>query len=233
MNLLLIEDGKQCTLVDTGAGTKSDDRFRDIYRLEPRSAEEILKPAGLRPAQIDRVINTHLHFDHAGGNTVRDEAGGLHPAFPNAEYVVQRGELETARWDNDRTRASFAPDDFEPLAREEGRLRLVEGDVEISRGILLRVARGHTPFMQLVLLHGTEGTVAFMADLVPTASHVRYPYIMAYDLEPLETLATKRRLLPQAASEGWRLILEHDHEMPLARLEEQQGRLAARAVEAN
>lgn len=230
MNLLLIEDGKQRTLVDTGAGTDWDDKLKDIYGLQVRSPVEILQPAGLEPGQIDRVINSHLHFDHAGGNTVPNGRGGYRPAFSNAEYVVQKGELETARLRNDRTRASYREGGFEPLVQQE-RLRTVEGDVEVSPNVHLRVARGHTPWMQVVLVVTAEGTVAYLADLVPTSSHVHYPFVMAYDLEPLETLATKKRLLPTAAAESWRIVFEHDAGMPLATLTERNGRLHARPVD--
>lgn len=230
MNLLLIEDGKQRTLVDTGAGTDWDDKLKDIYGLETKTAAEILRPAGLQPEQIDRVVNSHLHFDHAGGNTVPAGDGGYRPAFPNAEYVVQEGELETARLQNERVRASYRVGAFEPLA-EQGRLRLVRGDAEISPHVRLRVARGHTPSMQIVLVQTAEGVVAYLGDLVPTSSHVHYPFIMAYDLEPLETLTTKKRLLPVAAAEGWRIVFEHDAGMPLATLTERNGRLQARPVD--
>lgn len=230
MNLLLIEDGKQRTLVDTGAGSKWTEKLRTIYRLSSRSPEEFLAPVGLAPEAIDRVINSHLHFDHAGGNTRHDGAGRLCAAFPRAEYVVQRGELDTGSHLNERTRASYVAADFEPL-RKEGRLRLVEGDVSLDRHVHLRRAPGHTPHMQIVLVVTSQGTVAFLADLVPTASHVRYPYIMAYDLEPLATLAGKKTILPQAAAERWWLVFEHDQRLPLGQLFEQDGRLVARAVQ--
>ncbi len=232
MNLLLIDDGRTRTLVDTGVGDDWDDRTRQIYNIDSRSAAALLEPAGLRPEQIDRVISTHLHFDHAGGNTRLGGAGEWVPSFPNAVYVMQRGELETARMDNERIRAAFMEQHYEPLASEPERVELVEGDVELDAGIVLEVAPGHTPYMQMVLVRGAEGTVGFVADLVPTASHVRYPYIMAYDLEPLATLQTKRRVLPRAVSEGWRVVFEHDPLMPLATLVERQGRIVAEPCEA-
>lgn len=230
MNLLLIEDGDTRTLVDTGAGTAWDEKSKNIYRLQTRTPEEILAPAELNPGQIDRVINSHLHFDHAGGNTVPDGSGGYLPAFPNAEYIVQKGELETARQRNERTRASYLDPAYEPLA-EQGRLRIIDGDVDVAPGVSVRVARGHTPAMQILLVTGDEGTVAFLADLVPTASHVRYPFIMAYDLEPLETLATKKRVLAEALADRWRIVFEHDTGMPLATLVDRGGRPEARPVD--
>ncbi len=231
MNLLLIEDGTRRILVDTGAGTKWDDKHREIYGLAPKRAEEILAPAGLTPEQVDLVVNTHLHFDHAGGNTIRNERGELAAAYPNARYLVQRGEVDTARTANERNRASYLPENFEPLLAE-GRFELLDGPVRLGSGIELRLAPGHTPHMQLPVLATSEGTVAFLADLVPTASHVPYPYVMGYDLEPQVTLETKRRILPVAAREGWLLLFEHDGDMPAATLEEKDGRLRARPVEA-
>jgi glyoxylase-like metal-dependent hydrolase (beta-lactamase superfamily II) len=230
MNLLLVEDGDRRTLVDTGAGCDWDDKERSIHRLETLDAEGILAPAGLTPQQIDRVVLSHLHFDHAGGSTVRGPDGEYRAAFPGAEYVVQAGELETARLGNERTRASYRPNSFEPLVEKE-RLRLVEGEVDLGRGVRLRPAPGHTPHMQTVFVETGEGTVVFLADLVPTASHVPFPYIMGYDLEPLRTLESKRRLLGSAAAEGWRIVFEHDARMPLGTLVEVDGRLDVRAVE--
>jgi glyoxylase-like metal-dependent hydrolase (beta-lactamase superfamily II) len=230
MNLLLIEDGRQRILVDTGAGDKWDGKGRSLFGLTPIDTRRLLEPAGIVPEQIDVVINTHLHFDHAGGNTRRDGSGRLLAAFPNAEYVVQRGELELARWDNERIRASYQSDNFEPLVAER-RLRLVDGDTDFTRHLRLRVVPGHTPHMQMALVAAGGTTVAFPADLVPTASHVPYPYIMGYDLEPLVTLTTKKRVFPEAVREHWRIVFEHDAELPVGVLEEREGRIRARAVE--
>jgi glyoxylase-like metal-dependent hydrolase (beta-lactamase superfamily II) len=231
LNVLLVDDGKQRTLVDTGAGTDWSDKERAIYRLETKTPAEILAPAGLRPEQVDRVVNTHLHFDHAGGNTEPDGRGERRAAFTNAEYLVQQGELDTARRRNERTAASYRPSAFEGLLAE-GRLRTLDGEVALGDALRLLPAPGHTPHMQMVLVVTGEGTVAFPADLVPTASHVRYPYIMSYDLEPLRTLETKKRLLPRAARESWRIVFEHDDRLPLGTLVESADGLEARAVSA-
>jgi glyoxylase-like metal-dependent hydrolase (beta-lactamase superfamily II) len=226
MNVLLVQDGRRNLLVDTGAGTFWDEKLRDIYAIESKSAAEVLAPAGLHPEDVHVVLCTHLHFDHAGGNTEPDGRGGMRAAYPNAEYLVQRGDLEVARWRNERTRASYLPHAFEPLLAE-GRLRSLEGEVDLGGGVSVLLAPGHTPWLQLPCVTTGEGTVLFLADLVPTASHLRYPWIMGYDLEPLRTLESKKRLLPQAAREGWWLVLEHDPVLPLAALEERGGKLAA------
>ncbi len=229
MNVLLIQDGVRNTLVDTGAGGKGDPKFRGIYGLSTRSAEEFLRPAGVGPEQIDRVVLSHLHFDHCGGSTVPDGAGGFRSAFPRAEFFVQRGEIEFARESNPRTRASYRQEDWEPL-RKEGRLRLVEGETGIGGGVRLVPAPGHTPFHQIVRVDTPERTVTFLADLVPTASHVPDAWVMGYDVDPLAAVASKRRLLPELARRGSWIVFEHDAELPLGVLEEEDGRLAARPV---
>ena len=153
------------------------------------------------------MINTHLHFDHAGGNTTldpeleNDPRRHVRPTFPNATYVVQRGELEFARHTNERTRASYLPPNFEPVAAA-GRWRLIEGDVEVLPGISVRLTPGHVPFHQAVLLRSGGETAAFMADLIPTTAHLPLPWIMGYDLEPLRTLESKRAFLRDAVEGG-------------------------------
>ena len=229
MNVLLVEDGQRRILIDTGAGEKWDAKQRDIFGLETSPAAEWLKPAGLTPDDIDMVVCSHLHFDHAGGNTVRTGENVAVAAFPNAVYVMQEGELDLARSGNERTRASYMPDNYEPLMAD-GRVRLVSGDTSLTGAIRLRLAPGHTPHMQVPLIRAGGSTFAYLADLVPTASHVRAAYIMGYDLEPLATLATKKALLAEALRNDWRLVFEHDPVLPVGRLVEEKGRLKAAAV---
>ena len=226
MNVLLVEDGNKRTLIDNGAGTKWDAKQRDIYGFAVRSVAEILEPAGLTPADIDVVLDSHLHFDHAGGNTEFDDAAQLVPSFPNARYVVQKGELEFARSDNERIRASYIADNFEPVAAA-GMFDLVSGDARVDDRIEVLLAPGHTPFLHVPVIRTGEHTIAFLSDLVPTASHVPLPYIMGYDLEPLRTLDSKKRILGRAAREGWRLVFEHDHDMPMGLLNDDGGKLRA------
>jgi glyoxylase-like metal-dependent hydrolase (beta-lactamase superfamily II) len=221
MRCLLVEHADGLVLIDTALGNKEEARFLDIYGVENQGLEgatqleDALASVGFLPGDIRWVINTHLHFDHAGGNTTMDPdleddpRRHVRPTFPNATYVVQRGELEFARHTNERTRASYLPHNFEPIAAAN-RWRLLDGEGEVLPGISVRLTPGHVPFHQSVLVRDAGDTAAFLADLIPTVAHLPLPWIMGYDLEPLRTLESKRRLLEDAVAGGWRLIFEHD-----------------------
>jgi glyoxylase-like metal-dependent hydrolase (beta-lactamase superfamily II) len=221
MRCLLVEHPDGLVLIDTALGNKEPARFLEIYGVEnaglegATQLEDALAAAGFLPQDVRLVINTHLHFDHAGGNTTLDPELEHDPrrhvrmTFPQATYVVQRGELEFARHTNERTRASYLPPNFEPVAAAD-RWRLVDGAAEVVSGISVRPTPGHVPFHQSVLVRDRGETAAFLADLIPTAAHLPLPWIMGYDLEPLRSLESKRALLREAAAGGWRLVFEHD-----------------------
>lgn len=213
MRCLLVEHPRGLVLIDTAVGNKDDAKFRDIYGIEnagnPTQLEDAIRQAGHQPEDVRWVINTHLHFDHAGGDTIRDASGEVVPAFVNATYIVQQRELEYARSRNERIRASYLPDNFEPLV-SAGRFGLLEGDAEILPGIRTLHTPGHVPFHQSVLVQDGGQTVCFLGDLCPTSAHLPAAWIMGYDVEPLVTLETKKRVLQQAANENWWLIFEHD-----------------------
>jgi glyoxylase-like metal-dependent hydrolase (beta-lactamase superfamily II) len=202
-------------LIDCGAGNKESAKFADIYGIENAGAsgrtalEDALAKLGHTPNDIRILIDSHLHFDHGGGNTYRDEAGVVRPTFPNARYVVQRGELDYASHTNERTAASYLPHNFAPVA-EAGLFDLVEGEREIVPGITVLPTPGHVPFHQGILLESRGERAFFLGDLVPTHAHLPLPWIMGYDVEPLVTLETKRRTLARALKEEWLLIFEHD-----------------------
>ena len=221
MRCVLVEHPDGLILIDTALGNKEDAKFLDIYGVQNQGLEgatqleDALASAGFLPRDVKWVINTHLHFDHAGGNTTmdpeleNDPRRHVRPAFPHATYIVQRGELAFARHTNERTRASYLPHNFEPVAAAD-RWRLLDGDGEVFPGVSVRLTPGHVPFHQVVILsHGGE-TAVFVGDLFPTIAHLPLPWIMGYDLEPLRTLESKRALLADAVSGGWRLIFEHD-----------------------
>ncbi|HEU4632141.1 MAG TPA: MBL fold metallo-hydrolase [Gemmatimonadaceae bacterium] len=224
MRCLLVEHEIGLVLVDSGAGNKEDPKFHDIYGVENAGAdgrtmlEDAIRAAGFTPDDVALVVNTHLHFDHAGGNTYRDASGAVRPSFPNARYVVQAGEYAYATTPNERTAASYFPHNFVPV-HEAGRLDLVEGEVELAPGLRVLPTPGHTPHHQSVLLDAGGGEVlCFLGDLVPTQWHVPLPWIMGYDVEPLVTLESKRRLLGRALTEGWRVVFEHDAHVAGGRL---------------
>ncbi|MEX2177948.1 MAG: MBL fold metallo-hydrolase [Gemmatimonadaceae bacterium] len=215
MRCLLIEHESGLVLIDTGAGNKESEKFHDIYGVQNAGEngmtqlEDGLRDLRVQPSDVAIVINTHLHFDHAGGNTTRTADGKTVPTFPKARYVVQAGEYEYATHTNERTAASYFPHNFVPL-HDAGRFDYVTGETEIVKGISVVPTPGHVPFHQGIRLE-SDGEVAFyVADLVPTTSHLPLPWIMGYDVEPLVTMESKRRVLTSAAEEGWLLVLEHD-----------------------
>ncbi|HEX2078856.1 MAG TPA: MBL fold metallo-hydrolase [Longimicrobium sp.] len=217
LRCLLVQTPDELVLIETGLGNKEEAKFRDIYGVDnatsdpayPDRLQELVAEAGFRPDDVGVVIDTHLHFDHAGGNTFRDAEGQVRVSFPNARYVVQRGEWEWAHRTNERTSASYLPDNYEPVMAA-GRFDLVEGDVEIVPGISVVRTPGHCPHHQSVLVRSGGETACFLADVVPTFAHLPLPWIMGYDVEPLVTLESKRALLKRALDERWLLVSTHD-----------------------
>jgi glyoxylase-like metal-dependent hydrolase (beta-lactamase superfamily II) len=222
LRCLLVETPDALVLVDTGVGNKEDEKFVEIYGIEndgsPTRLEDAIRAAGHDPEDVDVLISTHLHFDHAGGNTLVDEEGRIRPAFPGARHVVQKSELEFARRDNERIRASYMEKNFVPVL-EAGLWDLVEGETEVVPGVTVVPTPGHTPHHQSVVLRSEGETAGFLADLVPTTAHLPLPWIMGFDLEPLVTLESKRALLRQAGEEDWLLIFQHDPTTPWGRLD--------------
>ena len=228
MNCLLILAGGKRILVETGAGDKMSPKLRDIYALEGPALADGLRTYGLRPEDIDIVVNTHLHFDHCGGNT-HIEKDKVVPVFPNARYVVQRGEYDHAMRPNERDRASYFHENFGPVGAA-GRLASVEGEHALAPGVeLVRVA-GHTEHMQCVKLTGGGKTAFFFSDLVPTSAHLPLPWIMGYDLYPMTTLENKKRWIPEAIREGWIALFPHDERVPAAYLRDRDGQWEAEPV---
>lgn len=215
MRTLLIEHPDGLVLLDTGIGNKEDQKFLDIYGIEATvpghrtMLDAALAEAGFTAADVKVVINTHLHFDHAGGNTVLDEAGKVVPAFPNARYLVNADEMHYATHTNERTAASYFPRNWDVL-KASGQLELVESGVELVGGIRMRHTPGHTPTHQSIMIESAGQTAVFLGDLCPTAAHVPLPWIMGYDVEPLVTLETKRQMWKDVVEGGWTVIFEHD-----------------------
>jgi len=214
LRCLLVEHDDGLVLIDTGIGNKESGKFIDIYGVENAGQngrtklEDALRELGHGPEDIRWVINTHLHFDHAGGDLSRE---GL--SFPRARYVVQRKELDFARHTNERTAGSYLPHNFEGVP-----FQLIDGETEILPGIRGLPTPGHVPYHQSILLESGGEKACFVADLVPTSAHLPLPWIMGYDLEPLVTLETRRRLYQRAEAEEWLLVFEHDPQVVSGRL---------------
>ena len=210
LTCLLIKAHGKNVLVDTGLGDKEDAKFHSIFAVERTpTLSESLAQQGLSHADIHLVVNTHLHFDHAGGNTVAAGPQSLKPAFPKATYCVQLGEYEDAAQANERTRASYRHENLMPVSHA-GQWEFIRGDTELLPGVTAIVTAGHTRYHQSVKVESEGNTAFFLGDLIPTVSHLPLPYIMGYDLNPVRTLDTKRWVLEQAVAGHWLLIFEHD-----------------------
>lgn len=221
--LLVKAEGKNI-LIDTGIGNKGDEKFCEIYAVNRSpSIEESLANIGLAPRDIDSVINTHFHFDHAGGNTTRLPNGEIAPTFPRAEYYIQREEWQFAMYPNERTRGSYLLENYDILAKGD-RLNLLDGNADVFPGIRVIETPGHTEHHQSVVVESEGETLCFLGDLIPTRSHIPLPFIMGYDLFPLTTLETKRVVLEQAYEERWLLVFQHDPMVRMGRLEKIDGK---------
>lgn len=232
---LLLLGEKHRVLIDCGIGgdfiekygEKLGSKFSEMYAVDAQKASLVssLKRWGLTPDDITDVILTHLHFDHCGGATTAVN-GKLVPTFKNATYYVQKRNLETARQPNLREKASYYPANFEPLI-EAGVLKLLDGAVEnLLPGISVMLTDGHTVGQQVVKVSDGKNTVLYCGDLIPTSTHVRLPWVMGYDLEPLRLIEEKRIYLTQAAKENWHLIFEHDPYIDSATVVENKGDFA-------
>lgn len=208
---LLIRTPEENILVDTGIGTKLNSRDTGIYGYSGPRLLESMGKTGLSPGDIDKVVYTHLHFDHCGGGTRFNEKGEPVPVFENAQYVIQKREIEEASHTNARTRFSYSDEDILPL-QDSGQMMIIDGNTEICPGVHAELTGGHTAGHQIVYIGSgdTGGRAVFLGDLIPTAAHLRLPYIMAYDLYPVDVIETKERFLQKALEKQWLLIFQHD-----------------------
>jgi len=224
MRPLLVRGNGKTMVIDAGIGDKMDAKNTAIYGIDrSRNLDHSLADAGLDASRIDLVLASHLHFDHAGGFTIRDTAGDLAPRFPRARYVARTGEWEDATHPHERNRASYLQENFVPLMNA-GVLDLVPGDEPIAPGVRVVRTGGHTMHHQIVLLESGGRTAVFTADLIPTTAHVNEPWIMAYDLYPMNTLAFKRTFLRDAIDGEYLIFFEHDPAIAAGYIRERDGR---------
>ena len=229
LNSLLIRTGKQNVLVETGMGNKLPERMVKFYG-QPAQLLTNLAAGGVAPEDIDIVINTHLHFDHCGWNTLRDKAGKIVPTFPRAKYYAPEGEWQYARKPSERDAISYISDNYDPLV-QSGQMALLKGDEEIVPGISVKTFPGHTASMQAVIVESGGRTACYISDLIPTTAHIDLTWGMGFDLYPLQTIESKKQYYARSITEKWLTVFTHDPKTPWAYVEKDElGKMVAREV---
>lgn len=249
LNSLLIRTDKHTVLVETGMGNKLSDRMIKFYG-QPAKLLDNLAAAGVAPEDVDVVINSHLHFDHCGWNTVRDKMGKIVPTFPRAKYYAPEGEWQYARRPSERDAISYIADNYDPLV-ETGQMTLLKGGEQILPGISVETFRGHTANMQGIIVRGSSDsevsekqrdpkhpsgfayvpTACYISDLIPTAAHIDLTWGMAFDLYPLDTIESKKRYYAHSISERWLTVFTHDPRIPWAYVgQDESGKIVAKGV---
>jgi glyoxylase-like metal-dependent hydrolase (beta-lactamase superfamily II) len=228
LNSLLVRTGKKNVLIEAGIGNKLSDKMVQIYK-QPAKLLDNLRAAGMAPEEIDIVINTHLHFDHCGWNTVRHN-GKVAPTFPRAQYYAPEGEWQYARHPSERDAISFISENYDPLV-ESGQMTLLRGGEEIVPGISVKTFPGHTAHMQAVIVRSGGGvnekkTACYISDLIPTSLHINLTWGMAFDLFPLQTIESRKQYYAHAIPERWLTVFTHDDQTPWGYIEEgERGKL--------
>jgi glyoxylase-like metal-dependent hydrolase (beta-lactamase superfamily II) len=229
LNSLLIRTGKKNVLVETGMGNKLSERMIKFYG-QPSELLRNLNAAGVAQEDIDIVINTHLHFDHCGWNTVRDKDAKIIPTFPRAKYYAPEGEWQYARRPSERDAISYISENYDPLV-ESGQLTLLKGGEEIVPGVSVKTFPGHTAHMQAVIVESAGRTACYISDLIPTTAHIDLTWGMSFDLYPLQTIESKKQYYAKAITEKWLTVFTHDPKVPWAYVEKDEaGKMLACAV---
>ena len=227
LNSIIVRTGDHTVLIETGIGSKLPDKLAKIYG-QPAKLLDNLSAAGIAPEDIDIVINTHLHFDHCGWNTVL-RAGRPVATFPKAKYFVQEGEWQYAQHPSERDGVSYMTANYDPLVAS-GQMQLLRGDQEILPGVSVKVFPGHTQHMQAVLVRSGGETACYISDLIPTSAHLDLNWITGFDLFPLQTLESRKRYYAEAIPQKWLTIFTHDPNMPWAYVDkDEKGKLLATA----
>lgn len=218
LNSLLVRTGKHTILIETGIGNKLSEKMVRIY-AQPAQLLDNLRAAGVSPDDIDIVINSHLHFDHCGWNTVREPGGSIVPTFPRAKYYAPQGEWEYARRPSERDAISFISHNYDPLVAS-GRMSLLRGEEEIVPGIKVRTFPGHTAHMQAIIVTSGGKTACYISDLIPTSAHLDITWGMAFDLYPLQTIESKKQYYAEAIPKKWLTVFTHDPVTPWGYVED-------------
>ena len=215
-NTVVVRTGRHTVVIETGIGNKLPQKLQEIFacqQLLPQS----LAAAGVRPEEVDVVLNTHLHFDHCGWNTMRTESGAVVPTFPNARYFAHRGEVEHGHLQLERDRVSYISDNYDPLVAS-GQMTLLDGDAEIVPGISVEAFPGHTAQMLAVHIDSCGQRATYISDLIPTSAHLDVTWVMGYDLDPLTCIEQRKRFYQRAIPEQWLVLFTHDHHTPMGRV---------------
>jgi glyoxylase-like metal-dependent hydrolase (beta-lactamase superfamily II) len=229
LNSLLIRTGKKNVLVETGMGNKLSERMIKFYG-QPSELLRNLNAAGVAQEDIDIVINTHLHFDHCGWNTVRDKDAKIIATFPRAKYYAPEGEWQYARRPSERDAISYISENYDPLV-ESGQMTLLKGGEEIVPGVSVKTFPGHTAHMQAVIVESAGRTACYISDLIPTTAHIDLTWGMSFDLYPLQTIESKKQYYAKAITEKWLTVFTHDPKVPWAYVEKDEaGKMLACAV---
>ena len=228
LNSLLVRTGDRNILIETGIGNKLSERMIRFYG-QPAELLDNMSAGGVSPDDIDIVINTHLHFDHCGWNTIRTN-DRIVPTFPKAKYYVQEGEWQHACRQFERDRISYITDNYDPLINT-GQMELLRGDREIIPGISVRVFRGHTAHMQAVIIAGSGRKACYISDPIPTRAHIDLTWGMSFDLFPIDTIESKKKYYAESIPEKWLTVFTHDPELPWAYVErDAEGKLLAQTL---
>ena len=229
LNSLLIRTGKQTVLVETGMGNKLSERMIKFYG-QPAQLLANLARGGVAPEDVDVVINSHLHFDHCGWNTVRDAGGKIVPPFPRAKYYAPEGEWQYARKPSERDSISYIPENYDPLV-QSGQMTLLKGGEEIVPGIAVKTFPGHTAHMQGIIVSSRGKTACYISDLIPTTAHIDITWGMGFDLYPLQTIESKKLYYAKAMAEEWLTVFTHDAKVPWAYVQKDDvGKMVVRGV---
>ena len=216
LNSVVVRSGEKTILIETGIGNKLPEKMAKIYN-QPARLLDNLAAAGIAPEDVDIVINSHLHFDHCGWNTIRN-GDKVVPTFPRATYYAQEGEWRHARQQHERDAVSYMTVNYDPLV-ENGQMELLNGNREIVPGVSVEVFPGHTENMQAVILHSGGKTACYISDLIPTRAHLDPTWVMAFDLSPIATIDNRKRYYARAIPEKWLTIFTHDSQIPWAHIE--------------